>query len=613
MGGAGEAPQGPTARRPGLLRPGVAVLLGAAAVVVALPLVRGHPAAAAPVPGISVVPSPTPAFAGDAPDPDIVQSGGTYYAFTTGTALGNNIQALVDTSGSPASGWAPYTWPLAYGSTALPVVPSWEQPGTQTSPGVYDFGGRWIMFYDAAQLGHAGDTGFNCLSSATAATLSPAAPVFTDTSTGPLLCDAGLGGAIDPSPFVDPASGQPYLVWKTNDGGSAQPAGIWSQTLGPDGRTPVGQPHLLLSQDTVGFPFETTIENPQMVESGGTYFLLFSTGVWDSSSYAEAAVGCAGPSGPCGQPTSGPFLTSYTTPDGTVAGPGGGSLFQDATGQWQLAYAAWTGGCTSYACGGGRSLYVAPATLQALSLAPPVTGIAPTPGGGGYWLTDASGAVSAHGTAVPYGSMAGQPLNAPIEHLVPTPDGRGYWLVAADGGTFAFGDAGFYGSTGGMHLDAPVVDLAPTPDGHGYWLVAADGGVFAFGDAAFFGSMGGHPLNAPVVGIAADPATGGYWMVATDGGIFAFGAPFWGSTGALRLNRPVNGMAPTPDGGGYWFVASDGGIFAFGDAGFHGSMGGQPLNAPVVGMAADRATGGYWLVGGDGGVFAFDAPFDGAD
>ena len=252
-----------------------------------------------------------------------------------------------------------------------------------------------------------------------------------------------------------------------------------------------------------------------------------------------------------------------------------------------------------------------PAQIDQVVLSTHVVGMAATPDGGGYWLTDTSGAVSTHGDAVYYGSMAGATLDAPISHIVATPDGRGYWLVASDGGTFAFGDAGFHGSMGGQPLNAPVVDIAPTPDGRGYWLVASDGGVFAFGDAAFRGSMGGFPLNQPVVGISADDSTGGYWLVATDGGIFAFGAPFFGSTGSLHLNRPVNGMAVSTDDLGYLFVASDGGIFSFGDAGFFGSMGASPLGAPIVGMAIDRSTGGYWLVGADGQVFPFGAPFYG--
>ncbi|MGA2837047.1 MAG: family 43 glycosylhydrolase [Acidimicrobiales bacterium] len=571
-------------------------------------LASAVPARAVAAAGVSVTPSPSPAFNGDAPDPDVVLHGSTYFAFSTGTALASYLQVLCDSSGSPATGWAACPG-FPFGAAALPFPPPWEQLGTQNAPGVYQWDGRWIMFYTAALLGHADDSGYNCISVATNPDLTPTDPVFTDTSTGPLLCDSALGGAIDPCPFVDPATGQPYLVWKTNDGGSDQPARLWAQPLGADGTTLIGQPSLLQTQDTVDHPFETTIENPQMVDTGGDYFLLFSTGIWDSSSYGETAVECTGPLGPCDGPSGGPFLSSY----GDVAGPGGGAFFQDASGNWWLAYAAWTAGCTSYSCGGARRLFIAPATISPDPLETPVTGIAGTPDGTGYWMVDAQGGVSSHGTAVPYGSMLGLPLAAPMEHVVPTPDGRGYWLVATDGGIFAFGDARFFGSMGGKPLNAPVVDLAPTPDGGGYWLVAADGGVFAFGDATYYGSMGGKPLNEPVVGIAADPATGGYWLVAADGGVFAYHAPFLGSTGAITLNAPVDGMAPTSDGQGYWFVASDGGVFAFGDAAFHGSAGDLPLVAPVTGMAADPATGGYWLVAADGGVFAYDAPFLGTD
>jgi hypothetical protein len=268
---------------------------------------------------------------------------------------------------------------------------------------------------------------------------------------------------------------------------------------------------------------------------------------------------------------------------------------------------------TIYSYDGAIRYWKAAAPLAPGGLAAPVVGMAATPDGSGYWLANAAGAVSAHGSAVNYGSMAGQTLQAPITHIVSTPDGLGYWLVAADGGIFTFGDAGFYGSMGGQHLNAPVVGMAPTSDGKGYWLVASDGGVFSFGDAVFRGSMGGQHLNKPVVGIAPDFQTGGYWEVASDGGIFSFDSPFYGSTGNIVLNKPVNGMTPTADDQGYLFVASDGGAFAYGDANFEGSEGGSTLNAPVVGLALDSATGGYWMVASDGGVFSFNAPFYGAD
>ncbi len=113
-----------------------------------------RPAGALSLGGMSFQPSSTPAFHQDAPDPDVVVSGSTYYAFTTGTPLGNHLQALVDTSGSPASGWRSFTG-QSYGSSALPVVPAWQQINTQTSPAVLHWGGHWLLYYNASQAGHA--------------------------------------------------------------------------------------------------------------------------------------------------------------------------------------------------------------------------------------------------------------------------------------------------------------------------------------------------------------------------------------------------------------------------------------------------------------------------
>jgi len=229
-------------------------------------------------------------------------------------------------------------------------------------------------------------------------------------------------------------------------------------------------------------------------------------------------------------------------------------------------------------------------------LSGPVTGIAATPDGGGYWVTNAAGQVSTQGDAQNFGSMSSA-LNAPVIGIAATPSGNGYWLVGGDGGIFTFGGAQFFGSTGAMVLNKPIVGVAATPSGNGYWLVASDGGVFSFGDAAFHGSMGGTRLNQPVDGIAATPSGNGYWLVASDGGVFSFGdAAFHGSMGGIPLVAPVVGMTATTDGGGYRMVASDGGIFDFGDAAFYGSGTGGPLTAPVVGMAA--RPGGYWIAYG---------------
>jgi hypothetical protein len=245
------------------------------------------------------------------------------------------------------------------------------------------------------------------------------------------------------------------------------------------------------------------------------------------------------------------------------------------------------------------------------TLSTPVVSIAATPDGGGYWLANYQGAISAHGSAVSMGATAGTAISASICQIVATSDGKGYWEVARDGGVFAFGDAQYFGSAAGLKLNAPIVGLAATGDDKGYWEVARDGGVFAFGDALYFGSMAGKPVIRGFSAIAADPTTGGYWEMSLDGGIFAFNAPFLGTAhGHIGVGSAV-GIAVTATGKGYWVVADYGGVFAFGDAQFHGSLSGTHLNAPLADIASDPSTGGYWLVGSDGGVFAFGAPDDG--
>ncbi len=591
---------------------GVGALLlavGASLVVPQLPVADGASAAThvavAPSAGPAFVPSAcgtgTPAYnfegSGDAADPQTVSSGGSYYAFTTGNALGNHIAALV--SNSPNSGYGPYP-NKCFGSTALPNPSPWEQANTQTSPGVFEYAGHWVMFYDASQAGHASDSGFDCLAVATAPSISPTDVQFSDVSNGPIECQPT--GSIDPQPFVDPSTGTAYLVWKQNDGGSSAPAYIWAQQLNAAGTgfAPGSAATMLLFNNTVSYPWETTVEDPSMVAAGGGFYLAFSAGVYTSTGYSEGITTCNGPLGPCGPQSQ--ILTTY----GSVLGPGGGALFADAGGSWWLDYAAWQGGsagCTNYGCGAARRLFVAPISLPNVSGKVPCSAPASPYG---YYMVATDGGIFNYGNLPFCGSEGGQVLNRPVVGMAATRDGGGYWLVASDGGIFNYGDANFYGSAGSLPLNRPIVGMAATPDGGGYWLVASDGGIFTYGDAHFYGSAGSLPLNKPIVGMAPTHDGGGYWLVASDGGIFSYGdATFHGSAGALPLNRPVVGMASTTDGGGYWLVASDGGIFNYGDAPFHGSAGSLPLNRPVVGLAPTPDGGGYWLVATDGGIFNY--------
>ena len=295
-----------------------------------------------------VTPSATPAYPDDGADPDLFRLGSTYYAFTTGTTWGNRIGVLSSTN--PMSGWATITG-HPYGSTAFGSTPSWQQDNTQTSPGVYQWGGRFIMFYDALVTA----SGRYCLSVATSASVTGP---YQDSSSAPFECQLDLGGSIDPSPFVD-ADGKPWLLWKSNDGSSAAVSSVWAAPLAADGISLAATPQIVMSKDSVAHPWETTVDDPDMVLVNGVHYLFFTGGDWQSANYAVGYAVCASVVGPCNQPSAGPILSSY----GPAAGPGGGSLVSDGNGNWWLSYAAWSPGCTNYGCGGKRLFYVAPITF----------------------------------------------------------------------------------------------------------------------------------------------------------------------------------------------------------------------------------------------------------
>jgi beta-xylosidase len=269
----------------------------------------------------------------DFPDPFVLRVGGTYFAYATNSAEGN-IQII---SSTDLSHWT------AVGN-ALPRLPRWAAPNATWAPSVRQMGGTFVLYYSAVVAGPGG--GEQCISAATAT--RPQGP-FTDSSTLPLECQSSLGGSIDPFSFVD-ASGVSYLVWKSN-GGSGQPATIWSQALNAAGTGLAGAGPSRLLGPTL--PWEAgVVEAPDMVLEGGHYFLFFSGNNWNSSAYAVGMATCSGPLGPCALSTSQPILAS----DSGTAGPGGESVFADSSGQWWMAFDAWVPGAVAYP--NSRALYL---------------------------------------------------------------------------------------------------------------------------------------------------------------------------------------------------------------------------------------------------------------
>ncbi len=284
--------------------------------------------------------SVSPAYPGDFPDPSVLRVGSTYWAYSTGSE-GRNLQVM---SSPDLRTWTAPVDPLS-------TLPSWAEPGLTWAPDVLPAGGTFLMYYTVRHSA----SGRQCIS--VAASPTPGGP-FTDTSSGPLLCQFENGGSIDPSPVV--TSSGTYLVWKSDDNALGRRTYLWSQRLSGDGRTLVGNRALLLSADA---PWQGgIIEGPTMVEAGGVHFLFYGANVWDSPSASIGYAWCLSPLGPC---INGSILGPWMASRSGALGPSGPDVFVDAGGGTRLAYHAWTG-AVGYGNGGVRSLWIDPLRFLAL-------------------------------------------------------------------------------------------------------------------------------------------------------------------------------------------------------------------------------------------------------
>jgi beta-xylosidase len=281
-----------------------------------------------------------PVYGGDFPDPSILFVNGTYWAYSTGSA-GRNLQVM---SSTDLQGWTQPTDPL-------PKLPPWASPGLTWAPGVLPRGGNFVLYYTV----HDPSLGHQCISVATST--SPGGPfVDNSASSGPLICQPADGGSIDPNPYVDPASGNVYLLWKSDDNslGPGHPTHIWAEQLTADGLSlaPRTTPSLLLTQSA---PWQSpAIEGPTMVSSAGRYYLFYGANNYDS---AGSGIGYATSTSVLGsfsnRSTFGPWLGIR----GNAQGAQGPCVFTDSTGVTRLAFAAWYG-TVAYENGGVRSLWI---------------------------------------------------------------------------------------------------------------------------------------------------------------------------------------------------------------------------------------------------------------
>jgi beta-xylosidase len=183
------------------------------------------------------------------------------------------------------------------------------------------------MFYVA----HDSGSGKQCIGRATAA---DAAGPFRDTARRPLVCQAALGGSIDPD-AVRGTDGHLYLYWKNDGNCCGQPVHLWGQRLSSDAGRLLGRPSALLTNAKAWQG--NLVEAPEMVVHEGRYVLLYSANNYASADYAIGWAACTGPLGPCQDRSDKPLVA--TTP--VAAGPGHCAPVTLPDGSTWLLFHAW--------------------------------------------------------------------------------------------------------------------------------------------------------------------------------------------------------------------------------------------------------------------------------
>jgi beta-xylosidase len=279
------------------------------------------------------------------PDPDVLASEDMFYAYATtnflaGSGSGSHIQVarsadLVEWERLPS---------------ALPELASWSgltplfraTPHSATwAPDVTQIGERFVMYYTTPALDIPRPDGrpSQCLSVAVAD--APEGP-FVDASSGPLVCQADLGGSIDGQYFLD-EDGRHYLVWKNDGNCCGQPTNFWLQELTEDGTGVVGDAVQLEGLTNDKAWEGRVIESPQVWIDDGRYYMFFSGNDFASGSYAVGYATADTLQGPYTDAEENPILfTDFTTaPELGLAGPGHQGIFTDADGDVWIAYHAW--------------------------------------------------------------------------------------------------------------------------------------------------------------------------------------------------------------------------------------------------------------------------------
>jgi beta-xylosidase len=271
--------------------------------------------------GSSAAATPTfknPVYPHNFPDPFVLKVGKTYYAYGTNTAT-----AVVPTLHSTDL----VHWKA--GPDAMPAPTTWAVSDIWAPQVFRGASGKYVLYFAA----HDAKSGRQCVGFATSS--SPTGP-FISHASKPSICQASLGGDIDPDIFKD-SNGKVYVIWKNDGNCCGITTYLWSQQANADGTKLIGKP-VKLDYDRWGWE-GGLIEAPFMWKQGGKYYLFYSANGYASYDYAVGYAVCKTPMSPCKDAPENPILKSKCS----AAGPGGETIITDTRGQTWMLYHAWKG------------------------------------------------------------------------------------------------------------------------------------------------------------------------------------------------------------------------------------------------------------------------------
>jgi beta-xylosidase len=282
-----------------------------------------------PAPSESLEPTPgvgefmNPVIDRNMPDPFVLDTGETYYLYSTTNISDNYPYATSDDL---------VNWEQQ--GDAMPRLPGWAN-GNTWAPEVTRTSAGYVMYFTARAPGMARPDGAGAQCVGVALSPDPGGP-FVSESADPLVCQLELGGTIDASVVRD-VDDSLWLIYKNDGNCCGIPTRFYMRRMSEDGLSFAGD-EIVVEGIVNDQPWEgNVVEAPTIHFQDGTYYLFYSANDYAGPPYA---VGYA-----TSDALTGPYVDAEENPimetEGTAIGPGHQTIIADRDGDLWMVYHAW--------------------------------------------------------------------------------------------------------------------------------------------------------------------------------------------------------------------------------------------------------------------------------